>query len=133
MNFIIIFYQKYKNVLLLFTILDKKRFIYKFFYNNANPVNLCINKVIIMFLKSKNSETKLDLNFKMYIDFDLNIGVFYFNFYLVKYKFILKTALTPPLNANENFWDNATNNGDYLHFKYEKFNLTKYAYLLHYE
>jgi hypothetical protein len=86
-----------------------------------------------MFLKSKNSGTKLDLDFKMYVDFDLNIGVFYFNFYLVKYKFVLKIALSPPLNANENFGDNAINNGAYLDFKYEKFNLTKYTYLLHYE
>ncbi len=86
-----------------------------------------------MFFKSKNSETKLDLNFKMYIDFDPNIRVFYFNFYLVKYKFVLRIALTSPINNDENLWDNAPNNGDYLHFKYEKFNLTKYAYLLHYE
>jgi len=37
-------YQKYENILLLYTYLDKKRFIYKNFYNNANLSNLFLSK-----------------------------------------------------------------------------------------
>ena len=77
--------------------------------------------------------TKVAFNIKMYIDFNPNIGVFYFNLYLIKYKFVLKIPLTPSLNPKENCWDNATNSEDYIDFKIEKFTLAGYVYLLYYE
>ncbi|HEC38183.1 hypothetical protein LCGC14_0659470 [marine sediment metagenome] len=86
-----------------------------------------------MISKSKKPSTKVTFNIKMYIDFNPNIGVFYFNLYLIKYKFVIKIPLTPPLYPKENCWDNATNSEDYLDFKFEKFTLAEYVYLLHYE
>ena len=88
---------------------------------------------MIMFLNYEKSLKNSDFDFKMYIDFDPNFKVFYHNYFFNEYKIVLKIALTPPLNDNDDFWYNATNNGDRLVFKYEKFDLTKYVYLLHLE
>ena len=84
-----------------------------------------------MFYDYKRSLINSDFDFKMYIDFDPNIKVFYHNYFFDVYKSVLKIALTPPLNDNEDFWVTTTNNGDCLDLKYEKFDLTKYVYLLH--
>jgi hypothetical protein len=84
-----------------------------------------------MFFPSEKSVTKLNVDFKIFVDFDPCIRVFYFNFYLPPYKFVLKIPLTPPLN--DNFQNNVTNSEDYLTFKYEKFDLAKYVYIMHYE
>ncbi|TKJ24100.1 MAG: hypothetical protein CEE43_00015 [Promethearchaeota archaeon Loki_b32] len=75
----------------------------------------------------KNSE----VNFKMFIDFDPTSKVFYLNYFFDEYKSVLKIALTSSLYDNDNFWDNTANNGDCLDLIYEKFDLTKYVYLLH--
>jgi len=85
-----------------------------------------------MFLDHKKSLTQLEFDFKMYIDFDPTNTVFYHNFFFDENKFVLKIALTPLLNDNDNFWNVTTNNGDCLDLKYEKFNLAKYVYLLHF-
>ena len=88
---------------------------------------------MIMFLDYKQSLKMSDFKFKMYIDFDPNTKVFYHNYFFDEYKSVLKIALTPPLIDNDDFWDIATNNGDCLDLKYEKFDLTKYVYLLHFQ
>jgi len=85
-----------------------------------------------MFLASKNSLKHSEFDFKMFIDFDSINKVFYHNFFFDEYKIVLKIALTPLLNDNDNFWDITTNNGDCPDLKYEKFNLTKYVYLIHF-
>lgn len=85
-----------------------------------------------MFLASKNSLKHSEFDFKMFIDFDSINKVFYHNFFFDEYKIVLKIALTPLLNNNDNFWDITTNNGDCPDLKYEKFNLTKYVYLIHF-
>lgn len=85
-----------------------------------------------MLLDHMKSLKHSEFDFKMYIDYDPTNTVFYHNFFFDEYKFVLKIALTPLLNNNENFWDITTNNGDYPDLKYEKFNLTKYNYLLHF-
>jgi len=85
-----------------------------------------------MFLDSKNSLKHSEFDFKMFIDFDSINKVFYHNFFFDESKIVLKIALTPLLNDNDNFWDITTNNGDCLDLKYEKFDLTKYVYLIHF-
>ena len=86
-----------------------------------------------MFLDYKQSLKNSDFDIKIFIDFDPNFKVFYHNYFFDEYKIVLKIALTPPLIDNEDFWDIATNNGDCLDLKYEKFDLTKYVYLLHFQ
>jgi len=86
-----------------------------------------------MFLDYEKSLKNSEFDFKIFIDFDPNYKVFYHNYFFEEYKSVLKIALTPPLNDNEDLWDNATNNGDCLDLKYEKFDLTKYKYLLHFQ
>ncbi len=63
----------------------------------------------------KNKET-------MYIDFDKNKQVFYINLYFDDYNISLKISLTGIKNR--------ISNDD---IKIEKFDLTKYVYLLHYK
>ena len=86
-----------------------------------------------MVLNSRKSLKNSDFDIKIFIDFDPNFKVFYYNYFFEEYKIVLKIALTPPLNDNDDFWDNATNSGDCLDLKYEKFDLTKYKYLLHFQ
>ena len=86
-----------------------------------------------MVLNYRKSLKNSDFDFKIFIDFDPNFKVFYQNYFFEEYKIVLKIALTPPLNDNDDFWDNATNSGDCLDLKYEKFDLTKYKYLLHFQ
>jgi len=85
-----------------------------------------------MFLDYKKSLKNSEPDFKMFIDFDPAFKVFYHNFYFTKYKIVLKTALTPPLNDDDTFRDMTITNGDCLDLKFERFNLTKYVYLLHF-
>jgi len=85
-----------------------------------------------MFLNYEKSLKNSEFDFKMFIDFDPSNKVFYHNFFFDEYKSVLKIALTPLLNDNDNFWDIITNNGDCLDLKYEKFDLTKYVYLIHF-
>jgi len=85
-----------------------------------------------MFLNYEKSLKNSEVNFKMFIDFDPTSKVFYYNYFFDEYKCVLKIALTSPLYDNEDFWDNTANNGDCLDLKYEKFDLTKYVYLLHF-
>ena len=85
-----------------------------------------------MFLNYEKSLKHSEFDFKMFIDFDSTNKVFYHNFFFDEYKIVLKIALTHLLNDNDNFWDITTNNGDCLDLKYEKFDLSKYVYLLHF-
>jgi len=94
--------------------------------------NFIAIEFLIMFIDRKKSLKHSKPEFKMYIDFDPINKVFYHNFFFDEYKIVLKIALIPLLNDNDNFWDITTNNGDCLDLKYEKFNLAKYVYLLHF-
>ena len=88
-------------------------------------------------MQAKESEKELGLKFKMYIDYDRFNQGFYHNFYFDDYKFVLKIPLTPQINDGENdFDDNVndardSNNG--FDVRLEKFDLTKYVYLLYFE
>jgi len=85
-----------------------------------------------MFIDHKKSLKHSEFDFKMYIDFDSTYKVFYHNFFLDEYNIVLKIALTPLLNNDDNFWDITTNIEDCPDLKYKKFNLAKYVYLLHF-
>jgi len=53
----------------------------------------------------------------------------------MKYKFVLKIAFSPPLNDNPlRCYDNMKEifDVDGIDLKFEKFDITKYVYLLHY-
>lgn len=88
-------------------------------------------------MPSKELEKELGLKFKMYIDYDRFNHSFYHNFYFDDYKFVLKIPLTPQINDGENDFDDKVNDGrvsnDGSDVRLEKFDLTKYAYLLYFE
>lgn len=86
-----------------------------------------------MFSRHSKSGKEFNIEIKMFIDFAPDIQVFYHNYFFDEYKIVLKIALTPSLNTNDNFYDNATNNRNCLDLNLEKFDLTKYVYLLNYE
>ena len=67
--------------------------------------NFIAIKFLIMYIDRKKSLKHSELDFKMYIDFDPRINVFYHNFFFDEYNFVLKIALTPILNDNFYFWD----------------------------
>jgi len=87
---------------------------------------------MIMFLNYEKSLKNSEVKFKMFIDFDLTSKVFYHNYFFDEYKSVLKIALTPLLNDNDTFRDMTITSGDCLDLKFERFNLTKYVYLLHF-
>ncbi|MFX0071515.1 MAG: hypothetical protein ACFFAO_10540 [Candidatus Hermodarchaeota archaeon] len=77
-----------------------------------------------------------DFCFKMYIDYDKKNQIFYHNFYFDEYKFVLKIALIPPLNGEFGIFNNDKKyvfGNNSFDLKLEKFDLTKYVYLLYYE
>lgn len=90
-------------------------------------------KILNMFSMHSKSGKESNIQIKKYIDFSPDIQVFYHNYFFDEYKFVLKIVLTPSLNENDHFYDNATNNGNCLDLRLEKFDLTKYVYLLYYE
>ncbi len=86
---------------------------------------------------SKKLEKNAELIFKMYIDFDWIKRVFYHNFYFDEFKFVLKITLTPSL-ANESGdpveeYERSKERKNQCDLKWERFNLSKYVYLLYYE
>ncbi len=85
--------------------------------------------MIFDYMKTLNDSI---FKFKMYIDYDPINKVFYHNFFFDEYSFVLKLALTPILNNNDNFWDIPTRDEDCPDLKYEKFDLSQYVYLLHF-
>ena len=90
-------------------------------------------KILNMFSRFSKSGKESNIQIKMYIDFAPDIQVFYHNYFFDEYKFVLKIVLTPSLNEKDHFYDNAKNNGNCLDLRLEKFDLTKYVYLLYYE
>ena len=56
-----------------------------------------------MFLNPEKSLKHSEFDIKMYIDYDPTNRVFYHNFFFDEYKIVIKTALTPQLNNNDNF------------------------------
>ena len=63
------------------------------------------------------------LRFSKFIDFDKNKSIFYNNIYLDEYKIVVKMPLTKKEPSQEVKED----------IKIEKFDITKYIYLLAYE
>ena len=90
-------------------------------------------KILNMFSRFSKSGKESNIQIKMYIDFAPDIQVFYHNYFFDEYKSVLKIALTPSLIENDNFYGNTTNNGNCLNLRLEKFDFTKYVYLLYYE
>ena len=62
------------------------------------------------------------MNLNKFLDFDKNKQVFYYNMYLKEYKFVIKIPISKL--EKEKYMEEA---------KIEKFNLTKYTFLLNYE
>lgn len=62
---------------------------------------------------------KETLKLSMFIDFDKSKKVFYNNFYLPDYDFVIKTPILENKSKNENI-------------KVEEFDLAKYVYILDY-
>ncbi len=85
----------------------------------------------------KNVEKGSDLNIKMYIDYDSNKQVFYYNFFFEEFNFVLKIALISLLiyEENNNYKDleKIITGGSSIFLKYERFDLAKYVYLLYYD
>ena len=65
--------------------------------------------------------------YKMYLDFDSIEKIFYYNLYFVENTFTLKIELTH-LSKKD-----VKKNKIKQNIKYEKFDLTKYTYILHFE
>lgn len=85
----------------------------------------------------KNAIKDSDLKIKMYIDFDPKKQVFYHNFFFEEFNFVLKIALISLLIYEENDYykdlEKDITGGSSISLKYEKFDLTKYVYLLYYD
>ena len=85
----------------------------------------------------KNAGKDSDLKIKMYIDYDPNNQVFYHNFFFEEFNFVLKIVLVSPLIYEKNNYNNDLEkditNGSSISLKYERFDLTKYIYLLYYD
>ncbi len=85
---------------------------------------------------NRKLEKSSDLKFSMYIDYDRFKQVFYHNFYFEENKCVFKIALTPPINK-EGLVINDENKdiigGDRFDLKIERFDLTKYVYLLYFD
>ena len=80
-------------------------------------------------------QVKNESEFKKYIDFDPIKRICYHNYFFDEYKFVLKIAFSPPLNNNLlGCYDNMKEifDVDGVDLKFEKFDFTKYVYLLHY-
>ncbi|MFX1274533.1 MAG: hypothetical protein ACFFBP_10775 [Promethearchaeota archaeon] len=75
--------------------------------------------------KLKDKKIKKHSNYEnkviRYADYDTENKIFYANFYLPEYEYVLKTILVSI--ENENF---------YNEFKFEKFELFKYVYMIFY-
>ena len=87
-------------------------------------------------LSNESMKKESRLEFKMYIDFDSKRQIFYHNFFFEEFKFVLKIALTAPLIYRKNNYNKHTEkitNGNNIFLKYERFDLTKYTFLLSYE
>ncbi len=86
---------------------------------------------------SKSLEKSKELKFKMYIDFDSTKRVFNHNYYFDEFKFVLKVGLTYPLADESGDLIREENNRDEEEklgeLKWERFDLSKYIYLLYYE
>ena len=87
-------------------------------------------------IHSKLSRKASEFKFKKYIDFDRGEQVFYYNYYFVDFKYVLKIALNSPKNIVSNGFNDMK--GKFIeekdfNLKFEKFNLAKYVYLLYYE
>ena len=85
----------------------------------------------------KNAGKDSDLKIKMYIDYDPEKHLFYHNFFFEEFNFVLKMALISSLiyEENNNYKDLEKNitGGSSISLKYERFDLTKYVYLLYYD
>jgi len=85
----------------------------------------------------RNAGKDLDLKIKIYIDYDSNKQVFYYNFFFEEFNFVLKIALISPLIYDENNYykelEKDITDGSSISLKYERFDLTKYVYLLYYD
>ncbi len=85
----------------------------------------------------KTLEKKTDMEVKKYLDYDPINKIFYNNFYLNKFNFVLKVALISPLKYNadvsKDIYLKEIKGEEGRNHKFEKFDLTKYVYLLHYE
>ena len=84
----------------------------------------------------KQIEKELEMEYKMYIDFNPTDKIFYYNFYLNEFKFVLKIAISPSLtdkvyHCDDNMEERISES--VIALKIEKFDLTKYVYLLHFE
>ncbi len=88
-------------------------------------------------LHIKNAGKGSDLKIKIYIDYDPYKQVFYYNFFFEEFNFVLKIALISPLSYNEEEYtkdlEKKITGGDSVSLKYERFDLTKYVYLLYYD
>ena len=85
----------------------------------------------------RNVRKNLDLKIKIYIDYDSNKQVFYYNFFFEEFNFVLKIALISSLICEENNYskdlERDITDDSSIFLKYERFDLTKYAYLLYYD
>ncbi len=84
----------------------------------------------------KQIEKELEMEYKIFIDFDPTHKIFYYNFYFNEFKFVLKIAISPSLidkvyHCDDNLEERISESAIVL--KIEKFDLTKYVYLLHFE
>ena len=89
-----------------------------------------------MMVHTKSSRKASEFKFKKYIDYDKEIQVFYHNYFFVDYKIVLKIVLTTPLSINSNRFNDKKakmTEGKDSGLKLERFNLSKYVYLLYYE
>ena len=77
----------------------------------------------------KALENSSEFKFKMYIDYDKEWQVFYYNFFFEECKFVLKIVLTTLLNGDFNgFNDKEAEIKDRkdIDLKLERFDITKY-------
>ncbi len=84
-------------------------------------------------LVNKNLGRESDLEIKMFIDFDTPQKTFYYNLYLNRSKSVIKIAITPSLNNGNKILENIRNEileEDFQSLKTEKFDISKYVYLL---
>ncbi len=84
-----------------------------------------------MLLDRNKSLRNTEFDFKMFIDFDPICKVFYHNFFFVENKMVLKIALTPSVNDANTLMNLTTTKKEFLDSKYEKFDITRYVYLIH--
>ena len=87
-----------------------------------------------MFPKNRTKNSS-EVTFKMFIDYDKKSQVFYHNFFFEEYKYVLKIALNPPYDGNNDMEELELRiSGDSgACLKFEKFDITRYVYLLFYE